>query len=224
VTNVKKHTNTQGLEHVSTRDLEAELESRKSATPHTDVYTRCGVRDEHRDLFDAVVYAICTEGESITEVSTPGRAGFIHGNAKNWVRDGGNLAGFKAMFSAGNGTIPLPTNIGERTSVKTGRMRVKTVKANVPPYLRKYLRECADAGKGFCSKVICEDIGKYQGVDFARIRVGQKRYVVGKLKTEKVQRFKETTYVYRNVDRESKLMEATQVVGKEAFKPHPAKP
>ena len=203
---MKTNTDTQELEHIPTRMLKAELERRDNGRTYADVYERCGVRDEHRHLFDEVVYAICTEDMTITEVSTPERAGFIHGNAKNWVRNAGNLRGFRKLCGSHE---PTPV-----TSVPT-----ETVKTPIPQMVKDYLRRCAEAKpfKGFCSDVFLEEVFTHKGVDYGHIRAGTKHYFVGDRQGKGVpQRVKHTTRAYRNLDKATKghRMKVDEVVYK----------
>jgi len=188
VTNVKTNTDTQKLEHIPTRMLKAELERRDNGRTYADVYERCGVSDEHRHLFDEVVYAICTEDMSITEVSTPDRAGFIHGNAKNWVRNAGNLRGFKELCGS-----HTPTNIGDEPDALS--------------VCREYLQSRKDGGTGFTTRMFLEQIGTYKGKPFGVVvkedNVGT-RYVIGALRKDDPQAFKQSSPFYKQVDKATK--------------------
>ena len=191
VRNVKQHNNTRGLGAYTTDMLEAELESRKSAT-HTSVYERAGVSEGNEHLFDDVCYAICTEGLSITEVSTPERAGYITGNAKNWVRNLGGLSAFKDMFVYDMASTPLGVAEREVTALDV---------------CRDYLQSRKDAGTGFTTRMFLEQIGTYEGKPFGVVvkddNVGT-RYVIGALRKDEPQAFKHTTRVYKNVDKATK--------------------
>ena len=196
VRNVKQHNNTQGLESYTTTQLKAELESRKSAT-HVDgdVYERAGVSEGNEQMFDDVVYAICEEDLSITEVSTPGRAGYITGNAKNWVRNLGGISAFKEMHSARGWEhtwpsieIPMPVQNME-----------------IPTFVSDYFTERGKTTSAFRTQVFLVETGSHDGKPFGVVvKPNGTRYVVGKLKQDKVQAFKDTTPVYKSVDKATK--------------------
>jgi len=192
VTNVKTNTDTQKLEHIPTRMLKAELERRDNGRTYADVYERCGVSDEHKDLFDEVVYAICTEGKTITEVSTPTRAGFIHGNAKNWVRNAGNLRGFRELCGS-----HTPT---DSTTFEAQPM---SVPENV---CRTYLESRRKAGNGFTTTMTMVETGTYKGNPFGIVQnTNSKRWVIGQVtKLDKVVAIPMTRGAYKNVDKETK--------------------
>ena len=187
---MKQHNNTQGLSTYTDDELKAELDSRKSAT-YDDVYERAGVSEGNETMFDDVVYAICEEDLSITEVSTPDRAGYITGNAKNWVRNLGGIRAFKEMHSARGWAHTVPEE-REITALDV---------------CREYLQSRKDAGTGFTTRMFLEQIGTYEGKPFGVVvkddNVGT-RYVIGALRKDEPQAFKQTTRVYKNVDKATK--------------------
>tara|TARA_R110002167_G_C12479339_1_gene634427 strand:+ start:200 stop:832 length:633 start_codon:yes stop_codon:yes gene_type:complete len=195
---VKQHTTTPELEeHI--RVLQAELASRKSAT-HTSVYDRAGVRDEHRDLFDDVVYAICEDNMSITEVSTPSRAGFIHGNAKNWVRNLGNLSAFKA--TCGNHTNRVLT---KWASDEPSLIEVSNV--DIPEHICKlYLQSRKDGGSGFTTKLTMVEVGTYEGNPFGIVqKPNGARWAIGNItNADKVVAVPMQRGLYKSVDKATK--------------------
>jgi hypothetical protein len=192
VRNVKEHTTTQGLGSYTDTQLRAELDSRKTATPSADVYTRAGVRDEHRELFDDVVYALCVDGASITEVSTPSREGFIHGNAKNWVRNLGNLRAFKALH-----VTPAMTNVTHVSASTTA----------VPEEICKvYLQSRKEDGSGFTTKLTLVEAGRYDGHPFGIVqKPSGARWAIGDLSgNDKVQAYPMARSAYRKVEKATK--------------------
>ena len=191
VRNVKQHNNTQGLSTYTDDELKAELDSRKSAT-HTSVYERAGVSEGNEQMFDDVCYAICTEGLSITEVSTPERAGYITGNAKNWVRNLGGLSAFKDMFVYDMASTPLGVAERDKTALDV---------------CREYLQSRKDANKGFTTRMFLEQIGTYKGKPFGIVVKDDNkgtRYAIGALRKDAPQAFKHSSPFYKQVDKATK--------------------
>ena len=192
VTNVNKYTSQELEQHI--RVLQAELDSRKSAT-HEDVYTRAGVSEGNEEMFDDVVYAICEENLTITEVSTPDRAGYITGNAKNWVRNLGGLRAFREMHNARGWEHTYPT------------IEIQTQTTSVPESICKaYLESRAKAGNGFTTKMTMVEVGTYKGNPFGIVqKPNGARWVIGDVtKLGRVVAVSMTRKPYKNVDKETK--------------------
>ena len=72
---------------------------------------------------------------------------------------------------------------------------------------REYLQSRKDAGTGFQTRMFLEQTGTYDGNPFGIVvkdaKVGT-RYAIGALRKDEPQAFKQTTSVYRNVDKATK--------------------
>jgi len=190
VINVNKHTNTQGLKHVSTRVLEAELESRKSATQRAQtVYERAGCLEEtHCEQLDMFFDGISRD-VSITAMSTRGNPEFISGNVKNYARKLGNLTGVREILgiSPVTATVPTPTSI------------------DVPEMVTKYLSERGQTSSAFRTQMFLVEVGTHKGNPFGIVvKPNGSRYAIGNLVGKGVQAFKQTSRPYKNVDKATK--------------------
>jgi len=189
---MKRHHTTQELEaHI--RVLQAELESRKSATHvTTDVYVRAGVSEGNEEKFDDMLYALVHENATVRGVSTPARDEFISGNCKNWVANLGGKASVLEEFGTG---------IAQKLVERAHHVNVQE---GVPEMVQTYVRERVDAGKGWTQDVWLEETGSYKGKGFGVIRAGLKRYFVGKLMDDKVRAYKEGWTAFTKVDKATK--------------------
>ena len=199
--NVTTNTDTQGLAAYTDAQLQAELVSRKSATQntHADVYERAGCSGEKQrqqlDLFfDGV-----RRNVSITKMSTRGNGEFISGNVKNFARKLGNLSGVHEILGMATPTFTSAHAEGLATFV-----------GNEPDALgvcRDYLRMRKDAGTGFTTKLFLEQVGTYEGKPFGVVvkddKVGT-RYIIGALRKDNAQAFKQTSPFYKSVDKATK--------------------
>ena len=184
VRNVKQQHNTQGLESYTNTQLEAELESRKSAT-HEDVYESLRVDDSNRDTFDKVQYAICVEKKAVRNVSDPDHEHYITGSAKNWVANAGGLRAFKELFTVGTHSA---------------------VSVDIPTMVSDYLHERGQTPSAFRTQMFLVETGTFDNIPFGVVvKPNGTRYVVGDLLGKgKVQSFKHTSRPYKNVDTATK--------------------
>ena len=194
--NVTTNTDTQGLAGYTDAQLQAELVSRKSATQNTyaDVYERAGCSGEKQRkqldrFFDGV-----RRNVSITKMSTRGNGEFISGNVKNFARKLGNLSGVHEILGMSTNVMPV----------------VQGVVVDEPDALsvcRDYLRMRKDAGTGFTTKLFLEQIGTYEGKPFGVVvkddKVGT-RYIIGALRKDDAQAFKQSSPFYKSVDKATK--------------------
>jgi hypothetical protein len=190
----EQHTTQELVEHI--RVLQAEVASRKSASQE-DVYAVCHVADESREMFDDVVYALCTDGMSVTEVSTPTRAGFVTGSAKNWVAKAGGLRKFKELFSAPSLTAPQ----------YHFRHEMPVRNTSVPEDICKaYLQARKDGGTGFSTTLTLVEAGTYEGNPFGIVqKPSGARWAIGDLTgNDKVQAYPMTRGAYRKVEKATK--------------------
>ena len=175
------------------RDAKAELDSRNTATPVDTCYTLCKVDEANYETFDNVVYAICTEGMSVTEVSTPERAGFIVGTAKNWVSNAGGLRKFKALFS-----------VGDSPSIAVA---IPARNVTIPEEIcRSYLQSRKDANKGFTTKLMLVETGTFESNPFGIVqKPNGARWAIGDLTGKgKPQSYPMARAIYRKVDKATK--------------------
>ena len=188
--NVKQHT-TQELENARSV-IQAELDSRKSATPvTTSVYERAGCLGEtQREQLDMFLDGI-KRGVSITKMSTRGNDEFISGNVKNYARKLGNLAGCREIVGLTSTNYPSITISAQNTSV--------------PEMVARYFEERRLGGTGFRTEVTLVQTGTYEGNPFGIVvKPNGIRYAVGKLKSDKVQAFKDSHPHYKHVDKATK--------------------
>ena len=190
------NTDTQGLAGYTDAQLQAELVSRKSATQNTyaDVYERAGCSGEKQRkqldrFFDGVRRSV-----SITKMSTRGNGEFISGNVKNFARKLGNLSGVHEILGMSTTVMPV----------------VQGVVVDEPDALsvcRDYLRMRKDAGTGFTTKLFLEQVGTYEGKAFGVVvkddKVGT-RYIIGALRKDNAQAFKQSSPFYKSVDKATK--------------------
>ena len=188
VRNVEQQHNTQGLESYTNTQLEAELESRKSATGHTDVYEMLRVDESNRDTFAEVQYAICVEGKAVRNVSDKHHEHHITGSAKNWVANAGGIRAFKELFA-----------VSTRASAN-----VYTV--DIPTMVSDYLYERGQTASAFRTQMFLVETGTHDNIPFGVVvKPNGTRYVVGDLLGKgKVQSFKHTSRPYKNVDTATK--------------------
>ena len=188
--NVKQHTTSELEEHI--RVLQAELDSRKSATPvTTSVYERAGCLGEtQREQLDMFLDGI-KRNVSITKMSTRGNPEFISGNVKNYARKLGNLAGCREIVGLTSTNYPSITISAQNTSV--------------PEMVARYFEERRLGGTGFRTEVTLVQTGTYEGNPFGIVvKPNGIRYAVGKLKSDKVQAFKDSHPHYKHVDKATK--------------------
>ena len=188
--NVKQHTTSELEEHI--RVLQAELDSRKSATPvTTSVYERAGcLGDTQREQLDMFLDGI-KRNVSITKMSTRGNPEFISGNVKNYARKLGNLAGCREIVGLTSTNYPSITISAQNTSV--------------PEMVARYFEERRLGGTGFRTEVTLVQTGTYEGNPFGIVvKPNGIRYAVGKLKSDKVQAFKDSHPHYKHVDKATK--------------------
>jgi hypothetical protein len=190
VKNVKQHTTSELEEHI--RVCQAELDSRKSATPvTTSVYERAGCLGEtQREQLDMFLDGI-KRNVSITKMSTRGNPEFISGNVKNYARKLGNLAGCREIVGLTSTNYPSITISAQNTSV--------------PEMVARYFEERRLGGTGFRTEVTLVQTGTYEGNPFGIVvKPNGIRYAVGKLKSDKVQAFKDSHPHYKHVDKATK--------------------
>ena len=188
--NVKQHTTSELEEHI--RVCQAELDSRKSATPvTTSVYERAGCLGEtQREQLDMFLDGI-KRNVSITKMSTRGNPEFISGNVKNYARKLGNLAGCREIVGLTSTNYPSITISAQNTSV--------------PEMVARYFEERRLGGTGFRTEVTLVQTGTYEGNPFGIVvKPNGIRYAVGKLKSDKVQAFKDSHPHYKHVDKATK--------------------
>ena len=177
------------------RDCKAELDRRAR---DGDIYTHLRIGDENHQTFNDVYVAIVTNGCAVRNVSNPDHPDYVSGNAKNWVANAGGLAKFKATTRAWFEQGVIPTSATISTDVVT---------TDVPEMVSKYLRERKDAGNGFTTELILVETGSHEGNPFGIfVKPNGIRYVVGDLleKDNNVRAFRDTTSVYRNVEKATK--------------------
>jgi hypothetical protein len=205
VKNVTTNTDTQGLAGYTDAQLQAELVSRKSATQntHADVYERAGCSGEkQRKQLDRFLVGV-RRGVSITKMSTRGNDEFISGNVKNFARKLGNLSGVYEILGMATPThIPVVQGVVIEEPAK-----FHVDKADALSVCRNYLRMRKDTGTGFTTKMFLEQVGTYEGKPFGVVvkddKVGT-RYIIGALRKDDAQAFKQTSPFYKSVDKATK--------------------
>ena len=190
MTNVKQHTTSELEEHI--RVLQAELDSRKSATP-TDVYVRAGcLEDKHRDQLDAFFDGVIRH-VSITAMSTRGNPEFVSGNVKNYCRKLGNLAGVREILGL--------------TSTDYPTIEIPVANTSVPESICKaYLRSRRDGGTGFTTKLTMVETGTYKGNPFGIVeKPNGSRWVIGQVtKLDRVVAVPMARGAYKSVEKATK--------------------
>jgi hypothetical protein len=128
---------------------------------------------------------------SITKMSTRGNPEFISGNVKNYARKLGNLAGCREIVGLTSTNYPSITISAQNTSV--------------PEMVARYFEERRLGGTGFRTEVTLVQTGTYEGNPFGIVvKPNGIRYAVGKLKSDKVQAFKDSHPHYKHVDKATK--------------------
>ena len=189
--NVSEYTTSELEQHI--RVLQAELDSRKSATQEepATVYTRAGcLGDKQCKQLDAFLDGIRRD-VSITKMSTKGNPEFISGNCKNWARKLGNLAGCREIVG--------------RTSTNYPTITISAQNTSVPEMVARYFEERRLGGTGFRTDLTLVQTGTYKGNPFGVVvKPNGRRYIVGAVKSDKVQAFRDTHPHYRHVDKATK--------------------